>query len=118
MPNFGDQIVKQYMRRNRWFVPAPSVIMLAQTITVREGRVADDDTPDLFVMKQVEAALHERIARGEIKACKHAGGSGYRKASKREVEKFRSRGLPSHKSHPQRKPAPSRKRKVATALAS
>lgn len=114
MPNRGDQIVKQFMRRNRWFVPAVGVNELAGRIV--RAQLAEGEAVLDSVLEQAREALAAHMKNGEIKVCKRAGTSGYRKASGREVEHFRRRGLPSHKSRPKKTRAATRKRKVATAL--
>lgn len=114
MPNRGEEIVKQYMNRNRWFVPAPSIVGLAEQIIVR-GNYADERAViDRVLLEQVRTALVARMNGGEIKTCKRAGSIGYRKASGREVETFKRRGLPSYKSRPKRTHAPSRERLATT----
>lgn len=114
MPNRGEEIVKQYMNRNRWFVPAPSIVGLAEQIIIRGHYTDERGIISLVLLEQVRVALVTRMNGGEIKICKRAGSTGYRKASGREVETFKRRGLPSHKSRPKRTHAPSRERLATT----
>lgn len=117
MPNIGDEIMKQYMHRRRWFVPGSSLNKVARVIAKREGFVDSSGKPDIGVATQIRNSIEEYVRHGQIRICKKGGSVGCRKASPNEVQTFKRRGIPSRKMPVRRQQATSRKYAVTTALA-
>lgn len=90
MPNRGDQIVKQYMKRTRFFVPGHDLLAAARTMAVRAREVHVNGKPDKGVVKQIHNRLEHYVNGGLVVFhIGDDGAPGYRKATKDESDHFK-----------------------------